>query len=39
MTYKKSRSHMRHLNNEQKTIVADILYQKTINLQNHFTIF
>jgi hypothetical protein len=30
---------MRHLNNEQKYIVEDILYQKIKNLQNHFVFF
>jgi len=30
---------MRHLNNEQKYIVEDILYRKIKNLQNYFTFF
>jgi hypothetical protein len=39
MTYKRFFSHMRQLNNEQKVIVDDILYQKIINPIKPFHIF
>jgi hypothetical protein len=39
MTYKGFSSHMRQLNNEQRTIVGDILYQKFKNLKKPFHIF
>ncbi len=39
MTYKKFFSHMRQLNNEQKTIVDHILYQNIKNPTKPFHIF
>jgi hypothetical protein len=39
MTYKGFSSHMRQLNNEQITIVDDIIYQKIKNLTKPFHIF
>jgi hypothetical protein len=39
MKYKKFSSHMKQLNNEQKVIVDDILYQKIKNLSKPFHIF
>jgi len=39
MTYKEFFSHMRQMNNEQRAIVDDILYQKIKNLTKPFFIF
>jgi hypothetical protein len=39
MTYKEFCSHMKQLNNEQRTIVDDILYQKIKNPTKPFHIF
>jgi len=39
MAYKDFFSHMTQLNNEQKTIIDDILYQKVKNLTKSFHVF